>query len=97
MNAVNLQASVNNTTQMDRHQGDQSRMPLVHHAQNAEIALDEAEKRIRMPTETEKADGKKIDPRNKKQDTPDKKKKNDKKKPIQRLPRDQGYIVDLEA
>jgi hypothetical protein len=75
MDGINLQASVNNLTQMDRHQQDLSRAPLVHQDQNAVIARDEAEKRIRMPVEPEYARGKKVDTRLRKNDRQERRKK----------------------
>lgn len=51
MNEVNFQASVNNTVQMDRHQQDTARTPVVNQSQNAVIEQEEAEKRIQMPVQ----------------------------------------------
>jgi hypothetical protein len=101
MNAVNLQASVSNVTQMDKHQQDQSRTPLVHQDQNAVIAREDLEKRIRMPTEAEQAEGKKVDPRQEKKDRQggrNKKKKSNldgAKSPPHSS--SSGYIVDIQA
>lgn len=68
MDGVNLQASVNNVTQMDRHQHDVSRTPLVNTAQNAEIARTAAEQRMIKPNETEDTTGKKVDTKHKDQE-----------------------------
>ena len=68
MDGVNLQASVNNVTQMDRHQHDFSRTPLVNTEQNAEIARTAAEMRMIKPNETEDTIGKKVDSKHKDQD-----------------------------
>jgi hypothetical protein len=101
MNAVNLQASVNNVTQMDKFQQDQSRTPLVNQDQNALIAREEAEKRIRMPMETEHAEGKKVDRRQEKKDRGGNQKRqrknrqNGPKSPP--LSTSSGYIVDIQA
>jgi hypothetical protein len=101
MNAVNMQASVNNVTQMDKHQQDQSRTPLVHQDQNAVIAREEAEKRIRMPMEPDHAEGKKVDSRQDKKDrgSGKKRQKNNGQAGIKGQPRSpsSGYIVDIQA
>jgi hypothetical protein len=101
MNAVNLQASVNNVTQMDKFQQDQSRTPLVHQDQNALIARDDLEKRIRMPVEPEHAEGKKVDGRQEKKDGRGRGKRQGKNrgsgtKSPPRSP-SSGYIVDIQA
>jgi hypothetical protein len=101
MNAVNLQASVNNVTQMDKFQQDQARTPVVNQDQNAAIAREEAEKRIRMPTEPEHAEGKKIDPRQERKNRQSRKKRQNKNiqentKGEPRSP-SSGYIVDIQA
>ena len=100
MNAVNMQASVNNVTQMDKHQQDQSRTPLVHQDQNAVIAREDAEKLIRMPTEAERAEGKKVDPRQEKKDRQNGRNRQKKNQSgVKSTPRSSssGYIVDIEA
>ena len=101
MNAINLQASVNNVTQMDKHQQDQSRTPLVHQDQNSLIAREDAEKRIRMPMEPEHAEGKKVDGRQEKKNRQGSQKRQ--KKNIQNSAKgspssgSSGYIVDIQA
>ena len=100
MNAVNMQASVNNVTQMDKHQQDQSRAPLVHQDQNAVIAREDAEKLIRMPAEPEHAEGKKVDPRHEKKDRHNGRNRRQKNQAgVKSPPRSpsSGYIVDIEA
>ncbi len=102
MNALNLQASVHNVTQMDRIQHDVGRAPTVYQDQNAAIARTEADKRMRMPTPLEESDGKKIDTRNKKNDAKNKNKKqkrnhkNDDHGNAAPLS-SSGYIVDMQA
>jgi len=101
MNAVNMQASVNNVTQMDKHQHDQARTPVVHQDQNAVIAREEAEKRLRMPMEADHAEGKKVDSRQEKKDQRGSKKrqKNNSQDGTKGQPRSpsSGYIVDIQA
>jgi len=102
MNALNLQTSVNNVTQMDRHQHDAGRAPTVYQDQNAAIARNEAEKRIRMPTPLDESEGKKIDARSRKNDSGNKNKKQKRNSkngdhgnaaPLS----PSGYIVDMQA
>jgi hypothetical protein len=101
MNAVNLQASINNVTQMDKHQQDQSRTPIVHQDQNASIAREDAEKLIRMPIEPEHVEGRKVDGRQEKknrQSSQKRQKKNNQnnaKGPLSSG--SSGYIVDIQA
>jgi hypothetical protein len=101
MNAINLQASVNNVTQMDKFQQDQSRAPLVHQDQNSLIAREDAEKRIRMPMEPEHAEGKKVDGRQEKKEGRGRGKRQGKNRGdgSKRPPRSpsSGYIVDIQA
>jgi hypothetical protein len=101
MDGVNMQASVNNVTQMDKHQQDQSRSPLVHQDQNAVIARADAEKRIRMPTEPEHAEGKKVDARQEKKNGRNgqkrQKKNNENASKGQPSSGSSGYIVDIQA
>jgi hypothetical protein len=101
MNAIDLQASVNNVTQMDKHQQDQSRTPIVHQDQNAVIAREDAEKLIRMPMEPEHAEGKKVDGRQEKKDRHNgrnrQKKSSNGAAKSQPRSSSSGYIVDIQA
>lgn len=98
MDGVNLQASVNNTTQMDRFAQDASRTPLVHQDKAELIAQNNAEKRIHMPLEAEQADNKKVDSKYKEQNQKKQKQKQQKKSaPAQLKNRNSGLIVDIEA
>jgi hypothetical protein len=101
MNTVNFQASVNNVVQMDRFQQDASRTPVVNQSQNAVIAQDEAEKRIRMPVEAEQAEGKKVDPQQRKHDKNAGKRKHKKEgkitPPQQGKTTTGGFFVDVQA
>jgi hypothetical protein len=103
MNVVNFQASVNNVTQMDRFQQDSSRTPVINQSQNAVIAQEEAEKRIRMPMQPDHAEGKKVDLQRQKNETRGNKKRKQKKdngsdaKPRQGITTTGGYFVDIQA
>lgn len=101
MNEVNFQASVNNMVQMDRFQNDASRAPVVNQAQNAGIEQTEAEQRIQMPVQPEQADGKKVDPRQRKPETREKKKRRKPSPAPDQKPEGKsstgGFFVDLQA
>lgn len=98
MNAVNLQASVNNVTQMDRFANDASRTPLVHQDKTELIAQKNAEHRIRMPVEAEQAEHKKVDSKYKEQNQKKQKQRQQQKSGPARLKnRNNGLIVDIEA
>ena len=78
MNGLNFQASVSNSTQMDRFQHDAHRTPVVNQEQNAQIARDEASRRLVMTVKPDQVDGKQVDPKQRKDEkTP---KKNNRKK-----------------
>jgi hypothetical protein len=60
MNGLNLQASVSNLTQMDRHQQELHRAPMVNQEQNALIAQNEAAQRTAKPVQPDKVEDKKL-------------------------------------
>jgi hypothetical protein len=99
MNTIDLQASVNNLTQVDRLQQDQHRAPVVNQVQNAEISREEQARRATAPSEPEKSEGKTIDPNAKRQEQQKSKKKRAlrKDKPDPDPPSRTGYFVDLSA
>ena len=101
MSGVNVHVSVSNLVQVDRHQSDNHRNPVVYQEQNAGITRDENTRRVKMPVEPDKAEGKKIDPENKKQESGRKSKKKREKKVKQqnqqRSRSDSGYMVDIQA
>jgi hypothetical protein len=100
MNTIDLQASVNNLTQVDRHQQDQHRAPVVNQQQNAQIVREEQEQRVNAPAEPEKGDGKIIDPKAGRRDQGRQKKQKKaprKNSPDPDPPSRTGYFVDLSA
>ena len=66
-NSVNVNLSVTNLTQMDRHQTDVHRAPVLNQEQNARMAQNAAEMRLAMPVEPDAVEKKNIDPDDKKQ------------------------------
>jgi len=104
MSEVNVQISVNNVPQFDRHQNDLHRGPMVSQEQNAQIAREEQERRIQMPVQADQAEGKRIDAEENKREGREKKKRRQKLpgdggvKPVPNLNGpESGQIVDFEA
>lgn len=102
MSSVNVQVSVVNIPQIDRHQNDIHKNPIVHQEQNAQKAHDEIDKKMTMPNETENSRGKIIDPNQKRDEFKkrNKKKKNEVRegKKTDAISRgDEGYFVDIQA
>ncbi|HON10524.1 MAG TPA: hypothetical protein PLE24_06610 [Chitinispirillaceae bacterium] len=103
MSEINVHVSVSNAGQVDRFQSDAHRNPVVHQEKNAEMHRNEAEQKVRMPVQPESAEGKVIDPNDKRREQREKQKKRNRspeesKSQIGlRERKDSGYIVDLEA
>lgn len=100
MSGVNVNVSVNNLPQIDRHQNDIHKNPVVYQEQNAKIASDENQKKLSMPVETEATQGKIIETNQKKEDSRKKNKKRNKdtnNNIPQENSNDEGFIVDIKA
>jgi hypothetical protein len=100
MNTIDLQASVNNLTQVDKLQQTQHRSPVVNQAQNAQVTREEQARRATAPSEPEHTDGKTIDPNGNRRDqgaTKKKKREPKKNRPDRDPPSHTGYFVDLSA
>jgi hypothetical protein len=98
MNGVNLQASLHNLSQMNRHQQDEHTKPVVNQEQNAEAAKENAAQRIDKPVEPEETEGKVVDPENKKKNgSRRRKKKKDGKRKKKKSPGNRGRFVDFSA
>lgn len=102
MSGADVQISVANLTQMDRHQSDTHRSPIVHQVQNAQISREAAAQRVAMPVEADAAEEKNIDPEKRsfftedqKKQKKEKKKQNCRRKPVRST--NSGYIVDIDA
>jgi hypothetical protein len=59
MSGVNVNVSVSNLPQIDRHQNDVHKNPVVNQDQNAKIANNEMTLKLTRPGEAESAQGKK--------------------------------------
>jgi hypothetical protein len=107
MNEINVNLSINNVPQFDRSQNDIHREPMVNQTQNAQIAQESAEQRVRMPVQLEQLAGKRIDSNAQKKEIKDKEKKKRRNKlPGAARPQmptdiiigpDSGRIVDVDA
>jgi len=102
MSSVNVQVSVSNLVQMDKHQSDIHRGPAVNQEQNADIAKNESAQRITKPVEPDHTEGKTVKPGDRRKEDPQKGKKrksDDKKKPPEHVKNrgENGYFVDLQA
>jgi hypothetical protein len=63
-----MRVSMSNLVQMDRHQTDFHRGPMVSQEQTADATRDEAARRLASPAEPDKPEGKTIDPRDKREE-----------------------------
>jgi hypothetical protein len=103
MDSVNVNVSVTNLPQIDRHQNDIHKNPIVSQDVNAKIIQGENEHKMQMPVQTAAADGKNVDPKQKREEAPGKKKsqkisltRHNEKKGSDRHG-DDGFLVDIDA
>ena len=100
MDGMNLPASFNNLTQMDKVQQDRHQLPIVNQEQNAEIAKKLAEHRLEKANEVDETEGKIIDPRKRREEQRKKreqqKRKNKSKKPPHTMGGN-GHFVDFSV
>jgi hypothetical protein len=61
MNTMDVNASMHNLPQMERHQEGINRVPVLNQTVNAEVARQEEEQRLERPNETPQAEGKNAD------------------------------------
>ncbi len=78
MDDDDMRVSMSNLVQMDRHQTDIHRGPMVNQEQNADAARQEVTRRLASPTEPDKPEGKTIDPREKREEERRKKRRSQK-------------------
>jgi hypothetical protein len=105
MSNVNVQVSFTNLTQMDRHQSDTHRSPMVNQEQNAEHSRMIAARRLQAPVEPDKVEGKKIDPKARREEEARKRRKrerhseegSDARLLRNRAVNERGNSVDFEA
>ncbi len=103
MSSVNVNISVNNLPQFDRHQNDIHKNPIVNQDQNAKIANNEIAQRLNMPVEVEQGKGQLIDPNQKRLEEERKKKQKKERRGDQDKRKHNssggngGLIVDVEA
>jgi len=103
MSSVNVNISVNNLPQLDRHQNDIHKNPIVNQDQNAKIANNEIAQRMNMPVEVEHSEGQKVDPNQKRLEEERRKKQKRERQGDQEKKKNKnsggsgGLIVDVEA
>ena len=103
MDGINLQAALNNLTQMDRLQQGAVRNPIVNQEINSAIARETSAQRVDMPVQPDQVEGKVIDPNDKKGEKQQQKKRKKAETPPAndqpKTPRsgDGGFLVDLTA
>jgi hypothetical protein len=102
MSGANVNLSVSNLPQIDRHQNDIHKNPVVNQEQNAKIAINEISQKLTKPVEAESTQGKNIDPNQKREESAGKAKpkKLKSKKEVGKethKSNDEGYIVDFQA
>lgn len=103
MSGLGVHISVNNVPQFDRLQSNAHRAPAVHQVKNAEIANARVEQQLKMPTQPDEAEGKNIDPEDRKKDRNRSRKKTKKEKKKgeaseeNKTKPDSGSLIDIEA
>lgn len=100
MRVVDFNASMSNLSQLERHQNDGHRAPMIDQQANIEKAREEALQRTEMATEPEEPEGKNVDPRDRRREEQrrDRKRRAMKKKKRTKRPRPGGgSFVDIDA
>jgi len=100
MSGINVQISMTNLTQVDRHQNDIHRLPATHQDQNAAIVQADAHKRVSMPLEPDATEKKNIDPENSRKEN--NRRKNKRLPTAQKVLRQRGkgnsdHLIDVNA
>jgi hypothetical protein len=111
MNSINANLPIINMPQVSAHQAEAQRAPVVHQAQNADIARDQADLRLKTAQEAEAAEGKIVNPKDKReegrrgrrgnqdrqQDDGDGEDENGPSGAVAVVMTDTGRLIDLEA
>jgi len=108
MNGINANIPVMNMPQVSSHQSEVVRAPLLHQQQNADMNRDSFDHQMRIARETEAAEGKTIDPEDKREEERKGKKRQkqeeegdeeNKDKPPETtvFMTDSGHLIDIEA
>jgi hypothetical protein len=75
MNSVNVNIPVANLPLATTHQSEAHRVPMAHQAQNADLNRDHLDIHLRTANEAESAEGKIIDPKDRKEEKKQSKKR----------------------
>ncbi len=97
MSGLDLQASMNNLIQMDRHQHDSHRIPVVYQDTNAAIARAAALRRLAMPVQPDALEQKDPDARQTKREYLYRKRRRKRDTHKRRKPPLDGGFVDCNA
>lgn len=100
MSGMNVQISLTGLSQVDRHQNDIHRTPVIHQDQNAAIMQADAHKRMSMPVEPDAAEKKSVDPDDRRRESGKRRKKRTssaKKEIPPDLTRDHDHLIDLQV
>jgi len=108
MNSVNVNIPVANLPLATAHQADVHRVPMAHQAQNADLNRDHLDIHLRTANEAESAEGKTVDPKDRKEEKRQSKKRRngqfdgngdgaDVESDVAVRMLDNGRLIDLEA
>jgi hypothetical protein len=103
MSTVNVNYSITNLPQVDRHVNDSLKTPLVSHDQNTERAANDATRRTMMPVEVTQSEQQITDPRERKRMALKQGKRRSKDnsttkdKNRQQKNRNNGFFIDIEG
>jgi len=109
VNSVNVNVPVVNMPQIGNQFSETQRAPAVHQTQNAELARDRLDLHMRAPAEAEAAEGKIVDPRDRREEEHGSKKREkgeeggdekeavDAENDVAVTMLDSGRLIDLEA
>lgn len=103
MSGVDIHISLNNVPQFEKNHSESNRAPTVFQGQNAQISQDELHLRVKVPVAPEQAEGKKVDPKDRKKEEHSGKKRGKEQKDEQqkkgqkKSKSDEGAFIDLQA
>lgn len=100
MSGINVNISTQHCTQVERHQNDKIRNPVVHQDQNAQLEQEHVSKRITMPVEPDTVENKKIDPEDRRREERRRKRSRKKTGEEKKTPSDSGggeFIIDISV
>jgi hypothetical protein len=94
MNSVNVNISVSNLPTVTQHQSDVHRVPMVHQEQNADLERDRFDRQMRAPKEAEGAEGKIVDPKERREEKRRSRKKREQQREEERKAQEEAALAD---